>query len=85
MSSVDPGMWLFLSRMHQLALELNTDMKAGRMPILKSMYRAGLIDVELRGTRANKKMVLSLMCDTMREIDPDWSPSNSVVRALNSK
>lgn len=76
--------WVFLSRMHQLALELNTDMKAGRMPVLRAMYREGLIDADLRGTKANKRAVLALMVETMREADTTWQPSASVVRALTA-
>lgn len=75
--------WQFLSRMHQLALELNTGMTHSRGPILRAMYREGLIDADLRGTRANKRAVLALMVDTMRENVPGWEPSASVTRALS--
>lgn len=75
--------WVFLSRMHQLALELNTDMRHSRGPILRSMFLEGLIDVSLRGTRANKRAVLSAMVETMREADPAYSPSASIRRALS--
>jgi hypothetical protein len=77
--------WVFLSRMHQLALELNCPgMKAARVPILAAMYRAGMIDVNLRGTRANKLAVLGAMVDTYRENVPGWEPSPSIARALSS-
>lgn len=75
--------WVWLSRMHQLALEINTDMRHSRGPILTSMYAEGLIDVKLRGTRANKRMVLALMVETMREADPKYSPGASIRRALS--
>ena len=74
--------WVFLSRMHQLALEINTDMRHSRGPILRNMYREGLIDVELRGTKSNKRAVLGLMVETYRENVPGWNPSPSVMRAL---
>lgn len=77
------GAWVFLSRMHQLALELNTDMRHSRGPILASMYAEGLIDVKLRGTRANKRAVLALMVETYAENVPGWTPSASVTRALS--
>lgn len=74
--------WVFLSRMHQLALELNTGLKHSRGPILKAMFMEGLIDADLKGTKKNKKMVLGLMVDTYKEIMPEWEPSPSVIRAL---
>lgn len=77
------GAWRFLSRMHQIALELNTGMHHSRGPILASMYAEGLIDVKLRGTRANKKAVLALMVETMKTADPDYRPGASIRRALD--
>lgn len=76
------GAWVFLSRMHQIALELNTGMKHSRGPILKAMYMEGLIDVELRGTEKNKRMVLGLMVDSYKEVMPNWEPGPSVKKAL---
>lgn len=74
--------WVFLSRMHQLALELNTGMTHSRGPILRSMYLEGLIDADLKGTRKNKRAVLEMMVETYREAMPGWEPSESVKRAL---
>lgn len=74
--------WVFLSRMHQIALELNTGMKNSNGPILRNMYREGLIDVELRGTVQNKRMVLQMMVDHYKSLMPEWEPSESVKRAL---
>lgn len=79
---MNPHAWVFLSRMHQLALELNTGMKHSRGPLLRAMYREGLIDAPLRGTRANKRMVLQAMVDLYRELNPGWESSPSVARAL---
>lgn len=75
--------WQWLSRMHQIAMELNTDMRHSRGPILAAMFHEGLIDVKLRGTRANKRMVLAAMVETMREADPNYRPSASITRALS--
>lgn len=74
--------WVWLSRMHQLAIELNTGMRSSRGPILAGMFREGLIDVNLRGTAANKRMVLAAMVETMTEQDPEYVPSASIRRAL---
>jgi hypothetical protein len=74
--------WRFLSRMHQLALELNTGMRHSRGPILRSMYLEGLLPTELRSTRANKLRVLRVLCDVYAEAVPGWAPSGSVARAL---
>lgn len=80
------GAWVFLSRMHQIALELNTGMKhSSGVPILRAMHREGLIDVELRGTKANKRAVLTLMVETYRENVPGWEPPASVTRALSGE
>lgn len=76
--------WVWLSRMHQIALELNTGLKHSGGPILASMYRQGLIDVNLRGTKANKKMVLAAMVEQYAEAMPDWEPSASIKEALAS-
>lgn len=76
--------WVFTSRMFQLALELNTGMKHSRGPILTIMYREGWIDKPLRGTRANKKMVLQLMVDQCKKLrGPDWAVPVTVQAALS--
>lgn len=83
--SIDPKTWVFLSRMHQLALELNAPgLKAMRMPILRAMHLEGLIDTELRGTVANKRTVLAAMVEQHREATPGWEPSESIKRALGA-
>lgn len=79
---IDARMHQWLSCMHMLALELNTGMTHSRGPILKAMHQRGFIDAPLRGTKANKRMVLAAMVDQMRDMDPDWNPSESVARAL---
>lgn len=75
--------FMWLRYMHMIALELNTTMTHSGGPILRQLYRAGLIDAELRGTKANKRMVLAAMVETMQEIRPDYVPSASITRALS--
>lgn len=85
MTSIDPQVWRYLSRMHQLAIELSTGMRHSRGPLLRSMYLEGLIDTDLRGTAANKRMVLQAMVDQYGELVPGWEPSPSIKRALNEE
>jgi hypothetical protein len=73
--------FVWLQTMHKLALELNSGLKAHRQPILAGMYRAGMIDAPLRGTAANKRMVLAAMVEAL---GPEYTPSASIVRALSS-
>lgn len=73
--------WVWTSRMSQLALELNTDMKH-RAPILASMYYEGLIDAKLTGTRKNKLMVLKAMVEATQAVRPDWTPPFTIAKAL---
>lgn len=74
--------FMFLRFMHMIALELNTSMKHSGGPILRQLFRAGMIDAELRSTEKNKRMVLSAMVDQYKEIYPGWEASASVRRAL---
>lgn len=77
--------FMWLRMMHMLALDLNTGMGHSGGPILRQMYRAGMIDAELRGTKANKRMVLAAMIETMREANPEYVPSASMTRALSGE
>lgn len=72
----------WLRFMQMIALELNTGMGHSQGPILRALYRAGLIDAELRGTKANKRMVLQAMVEQMQEMDPTYVPSPSITEAL---
>lgn len=76
--------FMWLRYMHMIAVELNTTMTHSGGPILRQLYRAGLIDAELKSTKANKRMVLAAMIETMQEIRPDYVPSDSIKRALES-
>lgn len=74
--------FMFLRFMLMIALELNTDMRHSGGPVLRQLFRAGLIDAELRSTKANKKMVLEAMVKQYQEIFPGWEPPSQVRRAL---
>jgi hypothetical protein len=82
------SMWVFRSRMSQLAIEIVTGMKSSRGPILAAMYREGLIDVNLRGTKINKQRVLRMMCESMAEAHAassvEWVVPASIQRALDA-
>lgn len=72
----------WLSFMHMIALEINTGMKHSRGPVLRLLYRAGLIDAEIRGTKKNKIMVLGMMVENYQSVVPTYTPSASIQRAL---
>lgn len=72
----------WLRFMHMIALELNTGMGHSQGPILRALYRAGLIDAELRGTKANKRMVLQAMVDGYKQAVRGYEPSDSIKKAL---
>jgi hypothetical protein len=74
--------FMFLRFMHMIALELNTGMSHSGGPVLRQLFRAGLIDADLRGTKKNKTMVLEAMVEQYKEIYPGWEASASVRRAL---
>lgn len=82
-AGIQTFMWLRM--MHMLALELNTGMGHSGGPILRQMHRAGMIDAELRGTKANKRRVLIAMIEAMQEANPAYVPSASMTRALNGE
>lgn len=81
--AINTFMWLRM--MHMIALDLNTGMGHSGGPILRQMFRQGLIDTELRGTKANKRMVLAAMIETMQDADPAYVPSESIRRALSGE
>ena len=76
------AMYNWLRTMHMIALELNTGMKNSRGPILRQMHQAGMIDTELRSTKANKQRVLTSMVEEMKKLDSKYEPSDSIKRAL---
>lgn len=75
--------WVYLSRMYQLALEINTKMKASRGSIMASLYFEGILPNKMMGTRKNKIAVLRAMAERYAEAVPGWIPSESIRRAMN--
>ena len=73
--------WIWLSRLHQLSLELRTSLKMSG-PILHIMFIEGWIDKDLRGTRKNKAIVYQAMVEKMKEINPAWEISDYHARLL---
>lgn len=67
------SMWVLLSRMHQLALEINTGMKYSRGSVLADVQRQGW-------TKARtKKAALQDLVDLMLAIDPDFQISPETI------
>lgn len=59
-------MWVLLSRMHQLALEINTGMHHSRGSILADCQRLGWTK------KRTKKGALRDLLDLMLKLDPDF-------------
>lgn len=76
--------WVFLSRMFQLALELNTEIRH-RGPILRAMYNDGILDEKLTNNDTNKRLVLQAMVDLKKKLQPGWEPSASIAAALEPR
>lgn len=74
--------WILLSRMFQLALELNTKMKSSRGSILASLYYEGIIPNKMMGTRQNKAAVLKALTEIYAQRVPGWQKPETIRRAL---
>ena len=64
--------WVLLSRMHQLGLELRTNMRHSRGPMLKILKAEGFIDEDVLGTQLAKAQVLYALLVKLREYEPDF-------------
>lgn len=62
-----------------LALEINTGMKASRIPALTGAKNLGVIPKDKRG---NKKQALKLTIAKIQEARPEYVPNTSVMKAL---
>lgn len=74
--------WVLLSRMHQLALEINCPgLKAARGSVLKDCQRLGWTD------KRTKRGALEDLVKLMQErVDPEYTPDSSTIgRALEKK
>lgn len=73
----DIEMWVFTSRLFQLALEINTGMKAARGSVLADCQRRGYTD------KRTKKGALKQMVATCQEVrGSDWQIPATVAAAL---
>lgn len=77
--------WMILSRMHQLALEINHGVSFYNAPLLKLMKLEGWYDGPvLRGTKKNKQAMLQALIDVYLEIFPGYLPNSSILQALEA-
>jgi hypothetical protein len=63
---------------HGLALEINTGMKVSRMGALQGARNHGLIAPNGRSKKAALKAAVKLL----KEVNPDYQPSESIKKAL---
>lgn len=70
-------MWVFTSRLFQLALEINTGMKAARGSVLADCLARGYT------TKRTKKGALREMVATAKAVrGPEWVVPDTVARAI---
>ena len=76
----DIPVFALLTLAHALALEINhPGMQASRIPALTGAKNLGVIPKDKRG---NKKQALKLTVQKLREVRPDYEPSDLIVKAL---
>lgn len=76
----DINTFRLLALAHAAALEINTGMKATRMPLSTMARNCGVIPND--GTRPQKKKILRLTVQALREARPDYEPSELIAKAL---
>ncbi len=76
----DINTFRLLTLIHAAALEVSTGMKASRMPLSTAAINCGVIPND--GKRPQKKKILRLAVQKMREVRPDYEPSALVAKAL---
>lgn len=70
-------MWVFTSRLFQLALEINTGMRAARGSVLADCQRRGYTD------KRTKKAALRQMVETCQQVrGPEWTVPHSIAEAI---
>lgn len=69
-----------LALVHAAALEVSTGMKATRIPLATAARNCGVIPDD--GSRPQKKKILRLTVQKLREVRPDYEPSALVAKAL---
>lgn len=76
----DIPVFQLLALAHAAALEINTTLRASRMPLIQMARNAGVIPAD--GSRPQKKKILRLTVQKLREVRPDYEPSASIAKAL---
>lgn len=71
-------MWVFTSRMFQLALEISTGMKATRGSVLADCQRRGYTD-----KRTKKGALRDLVATAQQVRGPEWQVPATVAQALS--
>lgn len=69
-----------LTLAHAAALEINTGMKASRIPLTTAARNCGVILDD--GSRPQKKKILRLTVQELRRLRPDYEPSSLIAKAL---
>lgn len=76
----DINTYRLLALAHAAALEITTGLKATRMPLTTAARNCGIIPDD--GSRPQKKKILRLTVQKLRQIRPDYEPSGTVAKAL---
>lgn len=69
-----------LTLAHAAALEISTGLKASRIPLTQMARNAGVIPAD--GSRPQKKKILRLTVQQLRQVRPDYEPSALIAKAL---
>lgn len=76
----DIRFFALLQLAHGIALEMNTNLRmSSRISTLQAARNMGLVP---EGRRPQKKALLRLVVQAIRETKPDYEPSGSVAKAL---
>ncbi|HCB59156.1 MAG TPA: hypothetical protein DEP82_14875 [Arthrobacter bacterium] len=76
----DISTFRLLALAHAAALEISTGMKASRVPLATAARNCGVIPND--GSRPQKKKILRLTVQKLREVRPDYEPSSLIAKAL---
>lgn len=76
----DTRTFQLLALAHAAALEITTGLRASRLPLTQMARNAGVIPAD--GSRPQKRKILKLTVQKLRDIRPDYEPSASVAKAL---
>lgn len=76
----DINTFRLLTLAHAAAMEISTGMKSSRMPLTTAAINCGVIPND--GSRPQKKKILRLTVQKLREVRPDYEPSALIAKAL---